>query len=157
MKHRHIRTDAHARAMARVRVLAHDARADLAQLAQQALADLRSCTNSPQAWRNMVDVISLSEELSRLGICSDEETLQISADAREALGAIHDRQSHRATWALRPAEMAALGLLVERWAIQLQFVSVGELDRATRNVAARMRQALAGNAAPGTRVVGVAP
>jgi hypothetical protein len=70
------------------------------------------------------------------------------------LADVHERHAARKSWTLRGPELQALsdGLWVAR--IQLEHCSLGEFERARKQVAQRIRQARAGNAPAGAHVVG---
>ena len=70
------------------------------------------------------------------------------------LAAVHERQAERGSWTLRGPELQALddGLWVAR--VQLEHCSLGEFERARKQVAQRIRHARAGNVPEGAHVVG---
>ena len=84
----------------------------------------------------------------------DAESKARIDDAMRVLAAVHERQAERGSWTLRGPELQALddGLWVAR--VQLEHCSLGEFERARKQVAQRIRHALAGNVPEGAHVVG---
>ncbi len=84
----------------------------------------------------------------------DAESKARIDDAMRVLAAVHERQAERGSWTLRGPELQALddGLWVAR--VQLEHCSLGEFERARKQVAQRIRHARAGNVPEGAHVVG---
>ncbi len=84
----------------------------------------------------------------------DAESKARIDDAMRVLAAVHERQAERGSWTLRGPELQALddGLWVAR--VQLAHCSLGEFERARKQVAQRIRHARAGNVPEGAHVVG---
>lgn len=125
----------------------------LKRIVTHAVTEFCRGVNCSAHWRDMADALNVAEELARIGIVSDAASKKRIADALAVLGCVIERYSSIASWTLYPAEMLDLrdGLWMHR--VQLEHCSLGEYDRAKETVARRTRQALAGNASPGTTVL----
>lgn len=158
-KRRHVLRNPVAAAIARCQTLAPAERADLVRMARDGLDQLR---RGPRAddhvtgWRTLADTISLAAEYSCMGIASDDESRAVIAAAQQAIEAVAVRHHQRGTWALYAGEVQALEDLIERYEIQMDFVSVGEMERAIDKVRSRTVAALRGHGQPGIKVVEVA-
>ncbi len=102
-------------------------------------------------WCALADAMNVGQALVELRIASNHAAA--FTEAHQALSDVMDRASSVASWTLRGSEIAALDHALFMHRTQLQLCSRGELSSAVTNVVNRMRQALAGNAGKGTRVV----
>lgn len=146
------------RAAARAAYLSQADRTELTDMATRALDRIRTVSDPVAGWCQMADILNMAEAMAtapaRHAVASDEGSKAKIAAAQAALGEIHKRaHGPQKSWAARASEMDALREAVWLWGIQLEHCTVGELDAATRCVANRVRQALAGNAPKGTQVV----
>lgn len=130
-----------------------EARADLQRITEHALHAFRSGRDCATQWRVLADVLNTAEALARIGIASDDDSRDRINDAQQVLGDVFERQAQRGSWTLRGPELQALddGLWVAR--IQLDHCSLREFEDARRVAAERIRQARAGNAPVGARIV----
>lgn len=156
MKPRPIYANAIARAIESARKLPPDDRRNLQAIIGHALDQFRAGRDCAAHWRTMADALNTAEVLAKLGIASDDASKARIDDAMRVLADVFERYETRASWTLRGPELQALddGLWTAR--IQLDYCSLGEFERARRQVAERIRQARAGNAAEAARVVGSA-
>jgi len=104
-------------------------------------------------WKLIADALNVSESLSDLRICSDTESRACIAKAHQVLSAVHQRHQTRASWTLHAAELNDLQLAAWIHHIQLKHATQSEFERACANTVERVKQALAGNAGPGTIVI----
>jgi hypothetical protein len=105
-------------------------------------------------WCSLADTAEVSQTLAGMGLGSGPEADRIIGDAKMALQAVKQRKAERGTWTLYPAEIEALDWLITlHGSTQLPACSYGEFDEAFHATHRRLRQALAGNAAPGKVVV----
>lgn len=125
-----INKNAHADAIKRVRMLPVKLRTALRESLAYDLAQLKQCKESHKHWNQLALGLNIAQLLSVMGICSDDESLQLIKRGVAALHAIRFRVDDGASWTLRADEIRALGDAIERHAIQLEFVSAGEFARA---------------------------
>ena len=130
-----------------------DMRADIRGIVDQALARFRTGDDCAAQWRNMADALNTAEALARIGIASDEASCDRIADAQRVLADVHQRHAEHGSWTLRGPELQALDLGLWVFGVQLDHCSLNELERARRDCTERIRQARAGNAPAGARVV----
>lgn len=156
MKPRPIYVNAIARAIESARKLPPGDRDALQRIIADALDQFRAGRHCAAHWRTMADALNTAEVLAKLGIASDDASKARIDDAMRVLADVFERHEARASWTLRGPELQALddGLWTAR--IQLDYCSLGEFERARHQVAERIRQARAGNAAEAARVVGSA-
>jgi hypothetical protein len=122
---------------------------------QQSFADFQKGHSCEKAFRDFADAFNVSEVLSELGICSDDESKLRTQGGLHALGAVHQRQQQTGSWTLRTGEMHAMREAIWLHKVQLAHCTFHEFRTARQKVAQRTAQALAGNASPGTTVVEV--
>ncbi len=110
----------------------------------------------------MADALNIAESLSKIGICSDAESMEAILRAQRTLATLAGRHQERGTWAMRAEEVLALedGLL--RHTIQLRYASRGEYERAILMTKAKLSAALRGQVsaliiAPGGRPIEPTP
>lgn len=103
-------------------------------------------------WASMADASNVAEELSRLGICSDEPSRALIEDAQRTLGEVAVRAQQRGSWTLYAPELVLLREALERHAIQLAQCSLSEYERAVDAVRRKHAQYAAGNAPSGAIV-----
>lgn len=137
-------------ALHRAAALLPSERAELLGPVREAFADFRRGHGNLEAWAQLSDTLNIASELALRQIASDHK--DTFAAASEALAAVFTRCEQGGSWTLRGEEIAALDLAVDVFAIQLDYCSRGELGESVTRVINRVRQALAGNAAPGVRV-----
>lgn len=110
----------------------------------------RAGQGNAKHWAHLVDTVNVGMELTNHQMASDHKPTFEAAG--RALEAVHDRHATTASWTLKGTEIAALDLAVFIHDVQLQHCSRGELGEAVTTVIARVKAALTGNAAPGTRI-----
>lgn len=156
MKHHPIYVDAHERAIFSARKLPEADRTTLQQAIVGALLSFQRCKQPEPHWRSMVDALNLAEGLSDEGIFSDTGSREMIERAQGVLRTVWERHMLRDSWTLHACERQALddGLWLAR--TQLDHCSFAEYRRAYESVRNRTQQALAGNAAPGTTIIGAA-
>ena len=154
MKRRPVYINATAMAIESARKLRPEARTELQHIISVAFDEFRAGRDCANHWRTMADALNTAEMLSKAGIASDAESKARIDDAMRVLAAVHERQAERGSWTLRGPELQALddGLWVAR--VQLEHCSLGEFERARKQVAQRIRHARAGNVPEGAHVVG---
>lgn len=124
-------------------------------ICEQALTGLRTgAGDGADHWCTVADALNVAEQLSAMGICSDQASRDRIEAGHEALASLHARHRERSTWTLTAGELRAMdeGLWLHR--VQLEHCSLSEYERAVTRVRRRTSQALAGNAAPGVQVLG---
>ena len=100
-----------------------------------------------KAWKGIADTFNVAEQLSALGICSDDESVAIIIAAQHALADIHDRNvAAGRSCAMRASEIVAIDAAIDRYEIQLKYCSRREYDLAISQAINIVRQARAGNA-----------
>jgi hypothetical protein len=104
-------------------------------------------------WRCLVDALNVAEVLAELNICSLPENIDAIRHGLGTLALLHDQHTLIGSWTMRAPDVAAVDAALTIHAIQLQHCSLTEYERAISTVRRRAQQALAGNAAPGTRVL----
>ena len=102
---------------------------------------------------NLIDAFNTGEELSVLGICSDDGSRTTIQNGLNALAKLIERKRERNSWTMRSDEMSAINAAIWLHGVQLDFASLGEYDKAKKRVADKARQALAGNHSENTRVL----
>lgn len=98
----------------------------------------------------LVDAMKISAELACRQIASDHK--RTFAEALEVLADVINRHARTGSWTLKGTEIGSLELAVLVHHIQLQKCSRGELSTSVSRVIEQVRQALAGNVAPGVQV-----
>lgn len=154
MKRRPVYANAHELAMESARKLRPEDRVNLQAIIGHALDQFRAGHDCAAHWRTMADALNTAEMLAGMGIASDDASKALIDDAMRVLAAVYERAAARGSWTLRGRELQALddGLFIAR--IQLEHCSLGEFERARKQVAQRIRQARAGNVPAGAHVVG---
>lgn len=154
MKRRPVYINATAMAIESARKLRPEARTELQHIISVAFDEFRAGRDCANHWRTMADALNTAEMLAKAGIASDDASKARIDDAMRVLADVHERHAARKSWTLRGPELQALsdGLWVAR--IQLEHCSLGEFERARKQVAQRIRQARAGNVPAGAHVVG---
>lgn len=130
-----------------------DMRADIRGIVDQALARFRSGDDCHAQWRNMADALNTAEALARIGIASDQDSRDRIDAAQRVLADVIERHTQRGSWTLHGPELQALDLGLWVFGVQLDHCSLNELERARRDCTERIRQARAGNAPAGARIV----
>lgn len=131
--------------------------AQLHQRRQQALQSLMQGARGEEAraaWRELADAANLAETLASMGLGSGEQARSTIDAAQAALAAVMQRHQAGGSWAMRASELDALRWLLQLHQVQLGHTSYTEYDQAVQRTAQRVQQALRGNAAPGTYVLG---
>lgn len=154
MKRRPVYINATAMAIESARKLRPEARTELQHIISVAFDEFRAGRDCANHWRTMADALNTAEMLAKAGIASADASKARIDDAMRVLADVHERHAARKSWTLRGPELQALsdGLWVAR--IQLEHCSLGEFERARKQVAQRIRQARAGNVPAGAHVVG---
>jgi hypothetical protein len=142
-------------ALNRIALLSPTEQANVLASASAGFDAFRQGQGNHTHWCALADAMNVAQALAELRIASNHAAA-FSA-AHQALVDVMDRATACSTacasWTLRGGEIAALDHALFMHRIQLQHCSRGELSSAVTNVVNRMRQALAGNAGKGTRVV----
>lgn len=123
------------------------------RVSREAFDAFRRADRCAENWRTLADAFNLAEQMSTLGLCSDEVSITSIRQAQSTLGAVLHRHEHLGTWTLKSHEMLDLEEGLLRFRIQLQHCSLGEFIAAHKKVREITQQALAGNAAPGVEIV----
>lgn len=110
---------------------------------------------SEELWGRLADAMNIGLELAERHQIASDHCATFEA-GKAALVAVMERQQRSGSWTLRGAEIGDLELATFVHRVQLQHCSRGELSLAVTRTIARYRGALAGNAAPGTRVMAAA-
>lgn len=117
-------------------------REELKLIGPTALAGLRDeAADRSQHWTELADCFNIAEALREQGICSDDESFRLLNEGGCAVGSIAQRFKRTLAWSITEAEEAALTAGLERFHIQLDFCSLGELDRARATVNNLVREA----------------
>jgi hypothetical protein len=123
-------------------------------ITETALDNLRQGHDCAAAWRSLVDAANMSTTLAGMGLGGGAEAQRVVRDAIAALAAVQQRQAAGGSWTLYATELDALHWLLRLHnTAQLPACSYGEFHRAMHVTNERVKQARAGNAAPGTTVV----
>ncbi len=141
-------------AMGNAQALAPSDVAAQTAIVRTALDSLRKGQHCDQHWRSLADTANMAETLCTMGLGSGPQAEQAINAAQAALAAVWQRHSARGSWTLYPAEIQALEWLPAIHAVQLAACSYGEFERAFHSTSQRIAQARAGNAGPGTVVLG---
>lgn len=104
-------------------------------------------------WRCMADALNVAEQLAELGICCDAGSRERIHEAQAVLSAVADRHATAGSWTLRSVERAALDNGLWMHGVQLEHCCYREYEHAVARSRRIAEQALAGNVAPGVRVV----
>lgn len=153
---RKIMLDATQRALTSCRKLPDDAVHRLRKRAGQALLNLQHGEEPEQHWRELADLLNLARALSECGILSDAESREVIELGHDVLGIVWQRRKAAGVWAMNDGELASLNEALWRYCQQIALCSQREYREAYRRTERRIRQAIAGNAAPGTEIIGVA-
>lgn len=137
-------------AVNRAAALPPNERLEVIAPARAAFGAFRAGRGNSKDWAHLVDTVNVGMELARHQIASDHKPTFEAAG--QALTAVHDRQAITGSWTLKGTEIAALDLAVFVHGVQLQHCSRGELGKAVTTVIARVKAALSGHPAPGTRI-----
>jgi hypothetical protein len=124
---------------------------ELARIAHTSMQSLVKSEGTTQAWANAADALNCAEHLSRLGICSDDETKALIAAGQRALAELYEEYERTGVMTCTPPQRAVLWGALVRHKIQLTLCSFGEFARARERVSNITRQALR----QGRDVVGV--
>lgn len=138
-------------AIGRATVLNAEQRVKLNVSVIDALVAFRAGQGSRPHWMNLADAMNVAEAIAQAGIFADDRPDAYAA-AQQVLAAVSDRHERGGSWTLRGPELTALDRGVQCHELQLDHVSQGELADAITHVKHRVSGALAGNAAPGTRI-----
>lgn len=122
-------------------------------LLERALREFACGEQCPLHWSILADSANMAETLAGMGLGAGADAERVIDDAQRVLTAVYDRHAQRGTWTLYADEIDILGWLVRLYVVQLGACSYSEFESAYTATAERIRQAAAGNAAPGTRVV----
>jgi hypothetical protein len=111
-------------------------------------------------WRNLADILNHARTFADMRLGSGEEVDRLLAEAGEVIGAILSRRDAalatdgRSVWSCTTDEHETLCWLVHlHFEVQCRACSLGEFERAYNRTRERIRQAIAGNASPGTVIV----
>jgi hypothetical protein len=128
-------------------------RINVRRILARALESMRTTQGALEGWRSIADAMNVAEALADIGICSDEASRFLIAEAQAVLSGVFQRHQARGSWTLYAPEIQALAEAVERHLLQLEFCSMREYQQAVRTVKNKVSQALAGNAGPGVHVI----
>lgn len=141
------------RTLARVHKIAPEDVAGQVSIMATALREFSAGQHCAHHWRSLADISNVAESLTAAGICSGPAADRVIHTAQAALAAVHYRSRSRGTWTLYPAELDALGWLIDMHARQLAECDHSEFDRAWQTTHERVSQARAGNAPAGAIVI----
>lgn len=88
----------------------------------------------PEEFKRLADVFNLAQVLTRPGFGLLPDHIEKFSNAQDVLAALAVRRSQGKGWTCYAQELAPLSLAIEFHTIQLDFVSVGELERAAKTV-----------------------
>ena len=129
---------------------------DIAQqiaLVRHAVAEFARGTNSAHHWVSLADTANIAETLADMRLGGGPDAQALIERAQQALHDVYRRQAAGGTWVPHADEIDALLWLAPLHEVQLDACSYRQFETAYRRTAQRMAQALAGNAAPGARVI----
>lgn len=129
-------------------------RDNIVTMLDKAWRTMREGGNRSRAWMDIAFMANVSQELSTMGICSDEASRNKTVACEAVLvdwaqDALKDWQDFAITD--DDAEIVEEALFL--WQIQLDFVSMSEFEKARSTVVRKQDQALKGNAGQNTEVV----
>ena len=148
---KHVDLDTIGLAIGRATVLDAEQRVKLNISVLDALVAFRHGGGNRAHWMNLADAMNVAEAIAQAGIFGDDMPAAYAA-AQQVLSDVSDRHEAGGSWTLRGPELTALDQAVQCHELQLDHVSQGELADAITLVKHRVAGALAGNAAPGTRI-----
>lgn len=122
-------------------------------LLERAVSDLSCGLHCGAAWATLADAANMAETLCGMRLGSGPDAERVIEGAQQALADVHGRHAVRGTWTLWADEIDALQWLVRLYVTQIEACSFSEFERAYQRTRNRIAQAVAGNAAPGTRIV----
>lgn len=94
--------------------------------------------NCKHNWVEMARALNVAQELTRLNICSDEQSVAVIDAGIEVLHAVQARFQERGSFTLRAGEMNELSQALGMAEIQMTFCSVSEFERAGARVDRRI-------------------
>lgn len=103
-------------------------------------------------WRMLADTFNVVEQMSVMGICSDQNSRRILTSAQAALGSLLERYKETKNWTMTGSEISDIDEGIWLYSVQLKFVSVSEWLAARKKVRDKISAALAGNAGRGVTV-----
>lgn len=104
--------------------------ADIISKSRASLEALRSGSAVSQDWFNLSECAGIALDLSRIGICSDDNSIQIFLSMYQACGAIGTRHNQIGRLVAKGPELSALADGLDHHELQLGFCSADELMRA---------------------------
>jgi hypothetical protein len=131
-------------AMARVSVLTPDERRTIMVPTKAALERLRVGSCTQEDWGHLANAANIGLELSYLGICSDDESVQILSRMLLSLGGICRRVNAGGNYTPKGPELVAVSEGVDRHDIQLLYASCADLERAVKSFELSKQAARAG-------------
>lgn len=151
LKSRRVDAAAYLKAVQGSRKIAPARRGEMSQAARRMLDSLAQLGDV--AWKHLADVLNIAEQLSTMGLCSDDASVERVARAQEALSEIHQRHGGTGRWEPTGEELHVLEEALWLQDVQLEHCSSREYDQAVERVRQRVQQALRGNAPPGAVVL----
>ncbi len=118
-----------------------------------AMNELRTGKGGKEEVYSLIDAFNTGEELSVLGICSDETSRNMIQNGQAVLADLFQRHKERGSWTLKGPEMWVLNEAIFMHGVQLEHCSLGEFTKAQKSVRDKSRQALAGNQPKGVTVL----
>ena len=140
-------------AASRARKLSREDIDEQMALVRQAVAEFVRGEHCARHWLSLADTANMAETLAAARLGAGEEVDQVIQHAQQVLHDVHQRHASTGSWTLYADEIDALLWLAPLHEVQLDACNYRQFETAYRRTAQRMAQALAGNAAPGARVI----
>lgn len=116
------------------------------------IGNLSQGVDQLDAWKSLRDLSDVAGELSKMGIASDDESVDVICRGEQVLADLWNQYRTRKTWTMRADQLQALRDLAERHLIQAMYVSVQEFERAWQSVK-RARIAFKAGSVPSNAIV----
>lgn len=136
-------------AINRAAVLTADEKSRLLDPIYDCFDQLRRGELDPVSFKHLADEFNVAEALTMPGFNLLPDHKDKFDAAQDALRAVAERRNAGGSWTCYPQEIAAIDLALEFHGIQLDYVSAGELARATKWVDDILRGAKSGSPGKG--------
>lgn len=150
---RPVNAAAHLRAMNAVTTLSPEEIEQGAAAVEKALQSFIDGVEPAFHWAVMVDALSVAEQLSNEGICSDQASREKIARGQKMLERLHSLLSLGGGTRMPEFIRSQLADAIEMHRIQLTLCDYSEYRRAIETVIRRMKAARAGSVAKGTTIL----
>lgn len=128
-------------------------RENIRKMIDDAWAGLLAQENCTFFWRELAYASNMAEQLSNIGICSDDESKNKTWVAQSILARLAEHSDDWMGMVIDDQSQSEMEEAIFIWRIQLDFCSVAEFEKARKAVIRRTEQARSGNVAGSTRVV----